>query len=184
MKKQSSCFFSATQLMMLLFLTMAIPSVPAFAATRNEFQTCAKDIVGAGIPSDQAATACAGVLHPQELSDCVVKIKQVTPSVVSDAVRICYQARRPLDLATCVNDISRGVPNAMASNVLDYCRRSLLPTRFSECVVGLNRSVNFSAPQAMDTCISARDMPYQLFPQEVPSQVPPTSPIPPQSPTR
>jgi hypothetical protein len=149
--------FSAIQLTTLLLLAMAIESVPAVATHRNEFRPCAADLLKAGISPEQAAADCAGALHPTELSRCAVNIKQVTPLPPQDAVSACYQVRRPLDLANCVTEISIRIPNTVASDVVNNCRRSLLPTRFSECVVALHREIDFSAPKAMETCIDARD---------------------------
>ena len=40
---------------------------------------------------------------------------------------------------------------------LNYCRLSLLPVRFAECVVGLRREIDVTPTQAMNTCIDGSD---------------------------
>jgi hypothetical protein len=48
---------------------------------------------------------------------------------------------------------------------LDTCRRSLLPVRFSECVIATNNNVEGTSPEeAMKTCIRAEDFPSELYP--------------------
>lgn len=47
---------------------------------------------------------------------------------------------------------------------LDTCRRSILPERHSECVVGLSRGVPDLAPaDAMEACVSAETYPPEIF---------------------
>jgi hypothetical protein len=82
-----------------------------------------------------------------------------------------------VELSTCVFDIGNRAREAEALSVLDYCRRSLLPLRFSNCVVGLSREIDFSTPRALQTCIAAEDFPTQLSPTFAPP--PPPQPTPP-----
>ncbi|MGD2180038.1 hypothetical protein [Lusitaniella coriacea] len=53
---------------------------------------------------------------------------------------------------------------AHSQKTLDHCRRSLLPKRFSECVIGLRRSAELPTDRALNTCIEAEDFPRNLFP--------------------
>lgn len=48
---------------------------------------------------------------------------------------------------------------------LNSCRQSLLPERYSDCVVAVNQNVPGTSPaKAMTTCLSAEDFPRDLFP--------------------
>ena len=48
---------------------------------------------------------------------------------------------------------------------LDFCRRSLLPQRYSRCVVALSSDLaEISTPEALEICISAEAYPESLFP--------------------
>ncbi|MCL1469508.1 hypothetical protein LAY57_02330 [Argonema antarcticum A004/B2] len=184
--------FWATPLWTLLSLTVAIPSQPAFAVQRNNFQLCASELLRGGISAAVAAEACAASLYPKDLTICVTQIYQQTNIAARDALSTCTKVRRPRDLATCVVNISNGTQNSLAPDVLDNCRSSLLPVRFAECVVGLNREVDFSVGQMMGTCIDASDRPQDFYPPGVvprqtsspsrPILVPPNAP--PFGPTR
>jgi hypothetical protein len=53
----------------------------------------------------------------------------------------------------------------ISTQILDSCRQSLLPGRFSECVIAVSRDVDKNNPsQALQTCLSAEDFPRDLFP--------------------
>ena len=55
------------------------------------------------------------------------------------------------------------------SEVLTYCRRSLLPKRFSNCVVGIAGQVTaYSTTEMMDNCIAASNRPRQVLPNFIP----------------
>jgi hypothetical protein len=47
---------------------------------------------------------------------------------------------------------------------LDSCRRSLLPSRYSQCVTGLSRQASLSAVAAMNTCLDVQAYPTDIFP--------------------
>jgi hypothetical protein len=159
-------------------VTIAIPSTPANAYTFTEAQLCAAELVRfAALSQEVASVACAQALVPKELSKCVLKISELTPTKAQDALVACFKVRRPLDLAGCVHDIHVKTQKPDPNAVLDYCRRSLLPLRFSECVIGLSREIDFSPPKAMRTCIAAEDFPRNLYPNFVPAA--PTVPTPP-----
>lgn len=162
--------FCTGQLAIAGLLALAIPSPPAAALT--EFQVCAAELGRANISLELASKACASVLAPKDLSECVIRINYLTSALANDALVACTRVRRPKELASCVVDINRKTQNSVAPSVLDYCRRSLLPLRFSECVIGLSREVDFSAPRALETCITAEDFPRELFPTFAP---PPSS---------
>jgi hypothetical protein len=151
----------------------------------NQFTACISQIVGTGVSSQDAASACSEALIPKELSRCVVMIKSKTPIDGNLALQACFQVRRPIDLAHCVVDIHRAAPLFAANSpkqtetetakepdklgistqILDFCRQSLLPGRFSQCVIAVSRGVDKNNPsQALQTCLSAEDFPRDLFP--------------------
>ncbi|CCH94280.1 Genome sequencing data, contig C317 [Microcystis aeruginosa PCC 9432] len=151
----------------------------------NQFSACISQIVRTGVSPEDAATACSEALIPKELSRCVVMIKSKTPINGNLALQACFQVRRPIDLAHCVVDIHRAAPLFAANSlkqtetetakepdklgistqILDSCRQSLLPGRFSECVIAVSRGVDKNNPsQALQTCLSAEDFPRDLFP--------------------
>ncbi len=149
--------FCAGQLAIAGLFAMAIPSSPATAASFNPFQVCAGELVRANISLELASQACAQALAPQDVSLCVLRIKTLTAIAVNDALVACTRVRRPLELASCVVDINERTQDPEANSVLGYCRRSLLPVRFSECVIGLSREVDFSPASALTTCSAAED---------------------------
>lgn len=151
----------------------------------NQFRACISQIVGTGVSPQDAASACSEALIPKELSRCVVMIKSKTPIDGNLALQACFQVRRPIDLAHCVVDIHRAAPLFAANSpkqaetetakepdklgistqILDSCRQSLLPGRFSQCVIAVSRGVDKNDPsQALQTCLSAEDFPRDLFP--------------------
>jgi hypothetical protein len=160
---------------------------PAIAfGNSNQFSACINQITKTGVSPQDAATACSEALIPKELSGCVAMIKSKTPIDGDLALNACFQVRRPIDLGNCVVDIHRAVPLVatntskqtetekdekggdkleLSRQILDSCRQSLLPGRFSECVIAMSRDVAKNNPsQALSTCLSAEDFPRDLFP--------------------
>lgn len=167
-------YICASQLATASLLTIAIPSGPATAI--NDFLLCAAQLVRyAKVAPEAASVPCSQALNPTDLSRCVVTINQVTPALTQEALVACTKVRRPVELSSCVSGISDRTKSSEVLRVLDYCRRSLLPIRFSDCVTGLRREIDISIPTALDTCIAAEDYPRQLTPT--------FGPPPPQNPT-
>lgn len=129
----------------------------------GDFEACAANLTAEGVDEALAAAVCGRALHPEDLGACVVEMDYEALSV--DAVlSACTQVRRPDELAGCFNDI-RGQDTAVAeANVLDNCRRSLLPERFANCVVGLRQEVMLSTDEVMASCIAAGDRPRNVLP--------------------
>lgn len=178
-------------------LATALPVGPASAITirfhrnRNPYRVCAVELIDAGVAPDAAASACAGALHPRDISKCAVQINRKTNISAAEALSSCRQVRRPDELANCVVDINAKSQTQAAAPllVLDRCRRSLLPELFAECVVGLSRRLDFSTERLMSTCLDSRDRASQLDgrpaptpPAElIPQPTPPAELIPPPS---
>lgn len=148
--------FSVSQLATASLLALTIPSTPAQADV-NRFGICSAELLRVQLSREAAASACGEALSPDDLSLCVLKIKDLTPIPANNALESCKRVRRPKELASCVVDISNRIKNAEGLSVLDHCRRSLLPERFSECVIGLSTEIDFSPPKALQTCIAAED---------------------------
>lgn len=135
---------------------------PAMAASvpssyLNDYRFCAARLLALNISADAVSNACATALSPKTLSTCVYDIQRQTKILATDALTTCRQVRQPNELATCVVGISTNSQEETISEVLDYCRLSLLPVRFAECVVGLRREIAVPALQAMNTCIDGSD---------------------------
>lgn len=148
-------------------LALVIPNRPAVAL--NEFQLCAAQLVRlARVSPEGAVAACSDTLNPKEISRCVVTIHKLTPTLTPDALVACKRVRRPVELSRCMFDITDNTRDSQPIAVLDYCRRSLLPLRYAQCVVGLSRETDFSSGQVMESCIRAEDFPRNLYPNVVP----------------
>lgn len=142
------------------------------------YRSCLRDLQGNGVSPEISASACAGALRPTDISQCVRRITQKTKISGLDALNSCQQVRRPDELASCVLDInnsqSKNPPNPLA--VMDFCRRSLLPRRFSQCVIGMGQQANFTTEQLMNICINTKESPQPAQLNTPPT--PPTFPTP------
>jgi hypothetical protein len=128
----------------------------------NPYNVCTVSLNKATIEKNLAATACAEVLHPDDMGSCVetVAAKKIESGL---ALSACRSVRRPLELATCVTVIHKQDASAMLTDVLESCRRSLLPDRFGQCVVGLNgKPLQVATREGLGTCIDASDRPTDI----------------------
>lgn len=130
-------------------------SVPSSYA--NDYRFCAARLLALNVSAEAVSTSCATALYPKRLSTCVYDIQRQTNILATDALVTCNQVRQPEELATCVVGISINSQEETLPEVLDYCRLSLLPVRFAECVVGLRREIDVTPIQAMDACIDGSD---------------------------
>jgi hypothetical protein len=128
----------------------------------NPYNVCTVSLNKATIEKNLAAASCAAVLHPDDMGSCVetVAAKKIESGL---ALSACRSVRRPLDLATCVTVIHKQDASAVLTDVLESCRRSLLPDRFGECVVGLNgKPLQVATREGLGTCIDASDRPTDI----------------------
>jgi hypothetical protein len=123
----------------------------------NDYRFCAARLLALNLAATEVSTACANALQPKKMSTCVYDIQRQTNLLAADALATCRQVRQPDELATCVVGISINSQEETIPEVLDYCRISLLPVRFGECVVGLRREIDVTPIQAMNTCIDGSD---------------------------
>ncbi|NJL86229.1 MAG: hypothetical protein HC886_09980 [Leptolyngbyaceae cyanobacterium SM1_1_3] len=151
-------------------MAASLPLATPHAALSNDFQTCATGLLAAGAESEVAAAACASALNPDYLAECVTDIKAQTQLVLSDIVFACRRVRRPQELASCTTDIHLSLMLDDSASTLDSCRRSLLPLRFSDCVVGLNQAAGLDLDDALDRCIGAGYEPRDISPTFIPNR--------------
>ena len=146
----------------LFAFVLPLPSIAA-----NDYERCTTELLGAKISSEDAASACSRAFFPRDLSACVSQLSG-NSFVAADALTACRQVRRPTDMATCVVNIRRQITDSTATEVLDSCRRSLLPMRYSDCVVGLNKAAKVPSTKALDSCIDASYFPREVDPTFLP----------------
>lgn len=158
-------------------LALMLPVTPAIAASDGDYRQCASSLIGRNITPEEAVDACARALQPRELSRCVNEISQESPISATNALSACRQVRRPVEMASCVVDIRKGVTGVADLDVLDRCRLSLLPDRYSSCVTGLSRETQLSATQVLDSCIDAGYFPREVDPTFIPYGATPPAPM-------
>lgn len=160
-------------------------SLPAVSVTQEyrttplgdrprDYEACVNALSGLQLAPTDVAAACAAALFPRSLGECVSRISGDTTIAATDALSGCRRVRRPNDLATCVVDINNSSSEGtVLANVLDNCRRSLLPIRFSSCVTGLRGGLPaLSTSEAMNNCIASSDRPRDFLPTFIPSGAP------------
>ena len=170
LKVKNTLHLGATLLAIAGYVGITISPSPAITDyARNDYRVCAARLKEVGISTEDTARACADVLRPRDFSACVGKIARETQIEAIDAVRTCSQVRRHDEFATCVVGITNASQVTVNPEVLNYCRRSLLPLRFARCVVGLRTELDFDPKQALNTCIDASDVPRRYQPSFIPS---------------
>lgn len=148
-----------------VMVTLVMVSSPAQA---NDYERCTQELSKRQLSTEDIASACARALVPRDLGNCVQRIVERTSVAAPEALTACRQVRRPLDLAACTVDIRNRLGDSNMGQVLESCRRSLLPTRYADCVVGLAKSAKASTPQALETCIDAYYFPREVDPTFIP----------------
>jgi hypothetical protein len=133
-------------------------------ALANDFETCTRDLLEAGVESASATGACGQALHPADLSSCALDITKVADVEAEQALLACQSDRRPKELATCVTDIHQELAVDNSTAVLNNCRRSLLPINYSDCVVGVATAAELAVAESMAQCIAAGYRPEDLAP--------------------
>jgi len=131
------------------------------AAVGKPFRVCAEELQEAGVSPEEASTACSDALAPKDLSLCVKSMNEQVGISAEVALNNCYRDRRPIELATCVVEIDRYIETDNIAAIVDNCRKSVLPFRYSECVVGLITTVGeeITPSRALDDCIAAENLP-------------------------
>jgi hypothetical protein len=145
-------------------LAMPMVLVSAPRAIANDFESCTRSLIEADIVAVAAARACGQALHPATLSRCTLDIVGVTDVPAEQALAACQSDRRPAELATCVDDIHQSLEIANSTSVINNCRRSLLPLRFADCVVGVADAAALAVPESMAQCSAAGYRPEDVAP--------------------
>jgi len=165
---KSSIYWISPVLAAFGLLGMSLPSTAVTATYDNDYRACAGRLKSVGVSVETSASSCADALRPQDLAGCVVKIKKQTQLATNEILSGCTQARRPIDLSSCVAGISYYTKELANPAVLGYCRRSLLPAQFAQCVVGIRRELDFASNQALDACSNAGERAANYLPSFVP----------------
>ena len=119
-------------------LAAPVSAFPSFnLVNKRDYRKCAQGLRGAGITAKLSSEACAGVIRPRDLSECVVSIRNTGQISGEEALVGCVSVRRPKELGICVHNIVRKAGAANPLNVLNSCALSLLPERHSFCVLGI-----------------------------------------------
>jgi hypothetical protein len=131
------------------------------------YKACVIQMSKAKVASEDAATACGRVLHPEELGLCVADL--MGASVTStEALTACRKVRRPVALGLCVEDLRAKLKDAPLTDVLSNCTNSLQPDFYASCVLGLT-SEKISTASALGKCIEAGSFPAELDPTFIPN---------------
>lgn len=137
-------------------------------AATNEFDQCARDLTDLAIDSAVVAQACSEALHPTEVSFCVMDVVEVSGVEPMTALSACSRDRRPAEVATCVANIYADLTVEDAAEVVQLCHLSILPERYSACVVGLSQELGLTTKESLNECISAGYRPVEVAPTFIP----------------
>lgn len=153
-----------------VLMAAPLPFAVQRPAAANEFESCANGLIEAGIEPSIAGSACGQALHPEEVSACVVGVVDAADVSALSALSACSRDRRPKEVANCVADIHSSLAVDNSSEVLSRCHLSVLPERYSACVVGLSDGVGLTVIDSLDKCLSAGVRPTELAPTFIPAQ--------------
>jgi hypothetical protein len=167
-------------------IAVGFPAIPA-KDSRDDYRRCIAQLTQLKLSPEDSLAACGQALTPEYVATCTMKVSSrgYEPAI---ALAACRQVKRPEDMAHCVVDIRNDLKALDATSVLDNCRRSLLPIRYSDCVIGMSRASAAIAPTALSTCIDTQYLPREVDATFIPYGATPTAPTvpevaPPQRPT-
>lgn len=162
-------YFSAGMIALSGLVAVAFPGTPAIAAkdSRDDFRRCAANLARLELPEEEVVSACSRAFNPQGLWNCVTDVTR-GGYTATDALNACRQVRQPEEMASCVSSIRRTLRETSAPEILDSCRRSLLPVRYSDCVVGVSRGGADVATNALRTCNDELYFPREVDPTFIP----------------
>lgn len=138
--------------------------------TLQDYETCTSQLLDLELGEELASLACGTAYRPSHLADCVSEIAIATEITASTALETCRQVRRPLDLATCTVGIAETTNGENLGNILDSCRRSLLPERYANCVLGITNRSDVTPVAAMTDCLDATDRIRDTYPTFIPNR--------------
>lgn len=135
------------------------------AAAESDFFGCTAGMMDAGIAEDSAIAACSSSRIPDSLGACVVDISESTGLAASSALLMCERSRRPNEVADCTINIHDAYFDSPSTKVLENCGRSLLPARYSNCVVDIVEATEVVVDTALTQCIRAGYRPWRIEPR-------------------
>lgn len=138
--------------------------------TLRDYETCTSQLLDLELGEELASLACGTAYRPRNLADCVSEIAIATDITASTALETCRQVRRPVNLATCTVEIAGITDGNNLGNILDSCRRSLLPERYANCVLGITNMSDVAPVTAMTDCLDATDRIRDTYPTFIPSR--------------
>lgn len=135
------------------------------AAAGPDYYGCTVSMTEAGISEADAIAACGSARHPEDVSNCVVDVNDLTGLASNSALLICQRSRRPIEVANCTIDIHDSLLESPSTKVLENCGRSVLPERYGNCVVDIADAAEVGVDEAMTQCIRAGYRPWQIQPR-------------------
>ncbi|NES90732.1 MULTISPECIES: hypothetical protein [Okeania] len=138
-------------------LLIVNPELATAQANKKSFKICSEELLSVGLSEAEVANACGAALKPRGLSGCVTKIYDSTTEELSaeDILFNCQRVRRVDELGTCVETINESIQDkSNEAAILESCRLSLLPERFSSCVVGLSANVELTTEELLSNCLN------------------------------
>ncbi|MEL6939748.1 MAG: hypothetical protein AAFO84_11210 [Cyanobacteria bacterium J06598_1] len=146
-------------------LPLGMTLLVSSASANADFFECTTGMVAAGIAEDSASAACASSRVPNELGACVVDVSEFTGLAAPSALLMCERSRRPTEVANCTINIHDAFLESPSNKVLENCGRSLLPDRYSVCVVDIVEATEVAVDNALDQCIRAGYRPWRIEPR-------------------
>ncbi|MEO0539597.1 MAG: hypothetical protein AAFZ80_01905 [Cyanobacteria bacterium P01_A01_bin.105] len=146
-------------------LGLATVAIQPGSTADDDFFNCTADLLDAGIVRDAAAAACAASLQPGTLSNCAVDVADFTGIAVADALVVCERSRRPDEVANCTLDIHDSLLEGPSLSAHTFCGRSLLPERYSVCVIDLVDAADLTVDESLTRCIRAGYRPWEMGPR-------------------
>ncbi|MFP4007939.1 MAG: hypothetical protein ACLFV6_07990 [Spirulinaceae cyanobacterium] len=134
-----------------------------------ELATCTVNITEEFDLSDRVASKQNEAIIAQAVED-----TEETPGLIRTPGSLDPTLIQPQILDTLDETDIDGIPDVLRSTegtlstamaTLEYCRLSVLPIRYSECVIGLGRQMDFTVGRLLETCIEAETFPPSLFPR-------------------
>lgn len=145
-----------------LVTPIVLASPPAAAA--NDFAICTSALINAGLDNSVAAGACGKALRPADLSSCTLDVASTAEVSTDQALLACQSDRRPKELATCVDEIHQQLEVTDSTAVINSCRLSVLPLRYSDCVVGVASAADLAVADSLLRCSAAGYIPTDVAP--------------------
>ncbi len=144
--------------------TPAVAAIPTYSGNLDYYD-CAADMTDSGVAQADAIAACAGARYPGALGACVVDVNEFTGLTANSALLVCERSRRPIEVANCTIDIHTAFLTEPSTEVLQNCGRSILPTRYSTCVIDIVEATEVTVDTALTQCARAGYRPWTLRPR-------------------